>query len=178
MKHAELRAQVLLNLPAEARLFNNAGGVAQYGKRFITVGLEKGSSDLIGWTKIDKAAVFTAIELKREKEACRPVQLKFLSAVARAGGIAAVVRRVEDIPAVFDGAGLPRGRCMITDNMADILAPAEYHTSPPASRRCKSCARSMTTTSRHAGLILTRACITARPAMRRAVALTWPNGSE
>lgn len=102
MKHAELRAQVLLNLPAEARLFNNAGGVAQYGKRFITVGLEKGSSDLIGWTKIDKAAVFTAIELKREKEACRPVQLKFLSAVARAGGIAAVVRRVEDIPAVFD----------------------------------------------------------------------------
>lgn len=109
MKHAELRANVLLHLPATVRMFNNSGGVSQHGKRFITHGLEKGSSDLIGWTQMGDSALFTAIELKREKEKCRPDQLRFLAAVARAGGIAAVVRSIDDLPQVFNAQRIATG---------------------------------------------------------------------
>lgn len=109
MKHKELSALVLLNLPSNARLFSNSGGVSQYGKRFIKHGLIKGASDLVGWTVMGKHAIFTAIELKKEKEGARPDQLHFLSRVAEAGGIAAVVRRVSDLDAVFDPERIAKG---------------------------------------------------------------------
>lgn len=102
MKHRQLCAAVLVNAPAHARLFNNPSGVAEYGDYKVRYGLVKGAADIVGWTQIDGRALFTAIEIKpATKEKARPEQLRFLQQVARDGGIAAVVRRLEDLPQVF-----------------------------------------------------------------------------
>jgi hypothetical protein len=65
----------------------------------VTMGLIKGSSDLIGWTPITvtqemvgkKVALFTAIECKRsEGGRTSPEQQRFIDRVSAAGGIAGV----------------------------------------------------------------------------------------
>lgn len=101
MRHRELCAAILLNAPSTATLFNNPGGVASYGNHRVRYGLVKGAADIVGWTCVNGVAVFTALEIKGEKDKPRSVQHQFLSKVARDGGIAAVVRSLEDLPAVF-----------------------------------------------------------------------------
>ena len=65
----------------------------------ITMGLIKGSSDLIGWTPVEitqqmvgtKVALFTAIECKRsEGGRLLPDQERFINRVKEAGGVAGV----------------------------------------------------------------------------------------
>jgi hypothetical protein len=70
----------------------------------VQFGLTKGASDLIGFESVTitpemvghRVAVFTALEVKGPKGNVSPEQREFLKAVEDAGGIAAVVRSVED----------------------------------------------------------------------------------
>ena len=91
------------------RLFRNDNGMAYHGKarsvkgsphtkiiqnaKRVNYGLHKGSSDLIGWTIVNGVAVFTAIEVKREKGGiASPEQLNFIEQVQMSGGIAFIAR--------------------------------------------------------------------------------------
>ncbi len=82
-----------------------AGGAIKIeNARPITMGLTKGSSDLIGWTPVEitqdmvgtRVAVFTAIEGKRSKGGVTtPEQKQFNKRVREAGGIAGVAASPE-----------------------------------------------------------------------------------
>lgn len=96
------------------RLFRNNTGKAWQGKlspagpgnillrdfRPLEAGLCKGSSDLIGWYTVEhggkKIAVFTALEVKKEKGKVSPEQKNFIDRVIEAGGIAGVVKEQSD----------------------------------------------------------------------------------
>lgn len=77
------------------RLFRNNTGRLRDGRgTWIHFGIPtKGGSDLIGWMP---GARFTAIEIKAGKDRLSPEQSAWLAAVRDAGGIAGVVRTVED----------------------------------------------------------------------------------
>ena len=72
--------------------------------RRINFGLRPGSSDLIGWLTVRLGcgtsgkviAAFLAFELKSPTGRPSPEQLNFIEQVRRAGGIAGVVRSIED----------------------------------------------------------------------------------
>ena len=72
-------------------------------------GLAKGSADLIGWTTRtitpdmvgQQVAVFTSVEVKTATGRLRPEQRIWLDAVQSAGGIAGVVRSVDDARALL-----------------------------------------------------------------------------
>ena len=90
------------------RLWRNNVGVAHYryrGKhRKVRFGLCEGSSDLIGyksmtvqpWMVGQKLAVFVALEVKTPLGQPTTAQTRFLDHVLEAGGIAGLVRSVED----------------------------------------------------------------------------------
>jgi len=95
------------------RLFrNNTGTLYDRQGRPVTFGLEKGSADLIGWRTItitpdmvgQAVAVFTSLEVKAERGRVSPEQRQWLEAVQAAGGIAGVVRSVEDAQTLLTGA--------------------------------------------------------------------------
>ncbi len=107
MREGELIRRILLQASERgARLFRNNTGVSWVGEvvsksptilvlqnyRPFHSGLCVGSSDLIGWTPRDGAAIFTAIEAKTGRLKPTHEQESFLTAVERAGGIARVVR--------------------------------------------------------------------------------------
>ncbi len=107
MREPELLRRILLRSSEQgARLFRNntgAGWVGDVVSKSPTIlvlqnyrpfhsGLCVGSSDLIGWTPVNGAAVFTAIEAKTGRLKPTHEQESFLLAVTRAGGIARVVR--------------------------------------------------------------------------------------
>jgi hypothetical protein len=88
-----------------ARVFRNNVGVALHPRGFrVVYGLCPGSSDLIGWYSRtiqpedvgQLVAVFVALEVKSPRGRVTQVQQTFLDAVHNAGGIARVVRSVED----------------------------------------------------------------------------------
>jgi hypothetical protein len=82
----------------DCRIFPNRTGVAKYGKRRVPFGLTKsGSADLIGWITINDVAVFLAIEIKVGRDTTKPAQRNFIDRVVAAGGIASVVRSVEEV---------------------------------------------------------------------------------
>ena len=92
------------------RLFrNNTGTLRDQHGRPVTFGLAKGSADLIGWTTRtitpemvgQQVAVFTSLEVKTERGRVRSEQQQWLAAVQAAGGIAGVVRSVEDAEALL-----------------------------------------------------------------------------
>ena len=87
----------------DVRIWRNSVGEAYSpdGRRFRW-GLCKGSADLIGF-KIDRVAVFVAIEVKAEKGRLTKEQRQFLSVVAAAGGLAGVARSVEDAERIIGG---------------------------------------------------------------------------
>ena len=100
------------------RLFRNNVGKAYQGKttrlsngavmiehpRLIEFGMQKGASDLIGWTTIEitqemvgqKVAVFTAIELKTETDKSSPEQEKFVKNVNNSGGFAKIIYNLQE----------------------------------------------------------------------------------
>lgn len=90
-----------------ARLFRNNVGRYRYLDRWVQYGLCVGSSDIIGWTPVRigpehvgrTLAVFTAFECKVGRRVTTVEQGAFLAAVRAQGGIAAVVRRLEDADA-------------------------------------------------------------------------------
>ncbi len=115
-KEAPLMRRIMMKLtesPAVRVFRNNVGSgfqgrtvhegtgeVVLTGARRIKFGLCEGSSDLIGWTTLTvtpemvgrRVAVFTALEVKRDKkQKPTPEQVNFLRAVRQAGGIAEVV---------------------------------------------------------------------------------------
>mgnify|MGYP003339603036 CR=1 FL=1 len=92
------------------RLFrNNTGTLYDRQGRPVAFGLAKGSADLIGWRTItitpdmvgQQVAVFTSLEVKAERGRVRPEQQQWLEAVQAAGGIAGVVRSVEEAEALL-----------------------------------------------------------------------------
>jgi hypothetical protein len=74
----------------------SADTITLIGYRPLHAGLCVGSSDLIGWTRRDGVAIFTAIECKSPRGRLTGAQVDFLHAVSQAGGIAAECRTVED----------------------------------------------------------------------------------
>jgi len=87
------------------RLFrNNTGTLKDANGRPVSFGLCKGSADLIGWRSVtitpsmvgQTVAIFTSIEVKSSSGRVKPEQQRWLNAVQAAGGIAGVVRSVED----------------------------------------------------------------------------------
>jgi len=72
------------------------GDVVIRNARPLHAGLCTGSSDLIGWTQRDGAAVFTALEVKTATGRATPEQRQFVDAVSGAGGVAGIVRSVDE----------------------------------------------------------------------------------
>ena len=77
------------------RLFrNNTGRFRNPEGRWVQFGIPlHGGSDLIGWMPV---ARFTAVEIKAGRDQLTAEQRAWLDAVKAAGGIAGVVRTVED----------------------------------------------------------------------------------
>jgi len=100
------RIRLALGTRSNLRIFrNNTGSLPDPRTgRPIQFGLTRGSADLIGWRTItitpemvgQQLAVFTSLEVKTTTGPLTPEQRNWLEAVKRAGGIAAVVRSVED----------------------------------------------------------------------------------
>ncbi len=76
----------------------------------LHAGLCKGSSDLIGWTKVKiteemigkQYAIFTAIEVKYGKTKNTPEQENFIKIIKSHGGIAGFVRDFEEFKQTLD----------------------------------------------------------------------------
>lgn len=106
MSESTVLRQVHIGLvEAGSRVFRNNVGVLQdrFGQ-YVSYGLCRGSSDLIGWTPIivtpemvgKKVAVFTACEVKDKKGRATMEQENFIAVVGAAGGIAFIVRSDAD----------------------------------------------------------------------------------
>ncbi len=107
ISEAELQAHIRHKCGGgDTRLFRNNVGMGWIGKivtqtsttitlqhyRPLHAGLCAGSSDLIGWTKRDGRAIFTAIEVKAKSGRLTDEQNSFIQAVRGAGGIAGAVK--------------------------------------------------------------------------------------
>lgn len=105
------RIRLALGTLSNLRIFrNNTGSLPDPRTgRPIQFGLARGSADLIGWRTItvtpdmvgSQIAVFTSLEVKTPTGRLTPEQRNWLEAVQRAGGIAAVVRSVQDATHLF-----------------------------------------------------------------------------
>ena len=90
------------------RKYNN-GSVELKNARPLHAGLCVGSSDIIGFRSVvitpdmvgERVAVFTALEVKTPTGRPTNEQLNFLLAVQSAGGIAKIIRSVEEAKAQF-----------------------------------------------------------------------------
>lgn len=84
------------------RLFrNNCGRMQTADGRWIKYGVcNPGGSDLIGWTAVNGVAVFTGVEVKVGKTLTTQEQWNFVQQVNVAGGIAGIVRSVEEFEAL------------------------------------------------------------------------------
>lgn len=84
------------------------GDVVVRNARPLHTGFCTGSSDLIGWTPRvfdgQKIAVFTAVEVKTPKGRATPEQVKFITAVRKAGGISFIARSPEEAVQLLKGA--------------------------------------------------------------------------
>jgi hypothetical protein len=119
----QIQAEVLaaLGIRADVRLFRNSAGHGFTGEvvdytdgiavlanaRRVTFGLVEGASDLIGLKRITitpemvgrDMAVFVALEVKSERGRPTKQQTAFVDMVNGFGGIAAVVKSVDDATA-------------------------------------------------------------------------------
>jgi len=105
MLEAEIQRDILLAAATvRCRLLrNNVGMLKDRNDKAIRYGVGgPGGSDLIGWTDINGMAVFTAIEVKRPGKHPTELQLSFISAIKRQGGIAAICYSVEDFKQVVN----------------------------------------------------------------------------
>ncbi len=101
MRETVLQQNIRLGISApNVRIFRNNVGMIN-GVQF---GLCVGSSDLIGFQSVtvtpemvgQKVAIFTALEVKTTKGRVSEVQQNFIDVVNRFGGIAGVVRSIDD----------------------------------------------------------------------------------
>ena len=82
---------------------NNSGCLQDQRGEYVRYGVASpGGADLIGWTRRHGVAVFTAVEVKVGIRKATAAQQAFLAAVLAAGGIAGVVRSVEDLRALLE----------------------------------------------------------------------------
>ena len=77
------------------------GDVVVRNGRPLHAGLCVGSSDLIGYRRVNGLAQFVALEVKSERGRPTPEQTRFLDHISSAGGCAAVIRSVEDAHSVL-----------------------------------------------------------------------------
>ena len=82
---------------------NNVGCLKDITGRTVKFGLAVGSSDLIGWTLCNDAAVFTAVEVKMRGKKPTREQAAFIAAVKQAGGIACVAYSINDLKNAIEG---------------------------------------------------------------------------
>ena len=76
---------------------NNTGSLQNKTGRWVKFGLfNPGGSDLIGFRKINNIAQFVAIEVKIQHGRIRPEQQEFIDFINKNGGLAGIVRSVED----------------------------------------------------------------------------------
>ncbi len=104
--------RLALGTRADTRLFRNQTGALPDPRtgRLVTFGLARGSADLIGWRTVtitpemvgQRIAVFTSIEVKTPTGRLAPAQQHWLQAVRTAGGVAGVVRSVNDAIKLID----------------------------------------------------------------------------
>ena len=112
-----IRKDLTKKMPS-VRLFRNNVGLGYMGTvareeppiivlrnyRHVKYGLHVGSSDLIGWRSIEitpdmvgkRIAVFASVEVKTETGKPTDEQKNWIDQVRKAGGIAGVVRSVDD----------------------------------------------------------------------------------
>jgi hypothetical protein len=120
-KEADVLQEVRLLSRGDVRLFRNSVGAfiqvdcpmskalavlhtAHIYARVVHCGLAVGSGDLIGWRIVDitdnhvgsRLAVFSSVECKGDRGKVTPEQEAFAHQVVLSGGIAGVVRSVED----------------------------------------------------------------------------------
>lgn len=105
-----------MNGRVDCRVFRNNVGVGFQGSvvserdgilvlknyRRVRFGLKEGSSDLIGWTVKNGVAVFTSLEVKNPKGEVTPEQFLWLHKVIEDGGLAGVVRSVDEAKRVIN----------------------------------------------------------------------------
>ena len=119
MSEKNIQSEIMLaaNQTGAAVFRNNVGNgvlgqvAKQEGGQFhivngrrVQFGLCPGSSDLIGWRTVKitpehvgkSMAVFLALEVKAPGGRTTPEQINFIAAVRRAGGMAGVVRSVDE----------------------------------------------------------------------------------
>ena len=77
------------------------GDVIIRNARPLHAGLCVGSSDLIGYRRVDGLAQFVALEVKSERGRPTTEQTRFLDHITTAGGCAAIVRSVADADSVL-----------------------------------------------------------------------------
>jgi hypothetical protein len=112
MKENPIQKRILLACSrGNTRLWrNNCGALQDKRGRWVRFGVASpGGSDLIGWTTVKirpedvgkEFAVFTALEVKSASGRIKPEQQGFIDNVNKSGGMAGVVRSVEDAKKVL-----------------------------------------------------------------------------
>jgi hypothetical protein len=106
------RIRLALGTRPDLRLFRNNTGTLPDPRtgRPVQFGLARGSADLIGYRTVtitpdmvgQQVAVFTSLEVKTPTGRIRPEQTNWLHTIKRAGGIAAIVRSVDDARDAID----------------------------------------------------------------------------
>jgi len=100
------RIRLALGTRPDLRLFRNNTGTLPDPRtgRPVQFGLARGSADLIGYRTVtitpemvgQRVAIFTSLEVKTPTGRIRPEQANWQRTVSSAGGIAAIVRSVDD----------------------------------------------------------------------------------
>jgi len=101
------RVRLVLGQRPDARLWRNNSGKLPDPRtgRWVQFGVASpGGSDLIGYRSIvitpdmvgRKVAVFTALEIKTATGRATPAQQRFIDHIRQAGGIAGIIRSVEE----------------------------------------------------------------------------------
>jgi len=83
---------------------NNVGALQDRTGKYVTYGLGVGTADLIGWRSFviqpedvgETIAVFVGIEVKSERGVLTAEQIAFIETVLSSGGVAGVVRTVDE----------------------------------------------------------------------------------
>jgi len=117
MTEKKIQADILWHLGRQPniRLFRNnignafQGAIKEINERRVVLqgyrrqqfGLPKGSSDLIGFIEEKNIARFIALEVKTQKGQATKEQKNFINMVNRFGGIAGIVRSVEEACALL-----------------------------------------------------------------------------
>ena len=87
------------------------GDVVLRNARRLNVGLGLGTSDLIGWTRMEikqehvgaQAAIFTAVEVKSKYGRATKEQVNFVKIVKDCGGFSGIAKSVEDAVEIVHG---------------------------------------------------------------------------